>query len=300
MSDYKIFLNRKQPSDEEIQKSMNFDALLNQYQQTVASPKVIEVPFYQRRFVWYSAAAVVVMAMGMFWWMNTSVNDANQTQEVANNEVVTPNHETTTPVSPKTNPETPVVKTPEKTPTKPGVATITTTPTNPDKKDEAIMRVTPPAKTFNADSAIAALPALPPKPVEPEKATSKPSGFNFKKEDFPDIAAYDGVYWAVLDQKISDEYDMTIKDASAADKLFGEKNNWNQTSVKKVSAKEYEVKLARKDGYKATLKMKPVFFGEGYTKAMTKYQSLLAEYNKAVEERKAKEAEFRQKATGAK
>jgi lysine/ornithine N-monooxygenase len=64
-----------------------------------------------------------------------------------------------------------------------------------------------------------------------------------------------------------------------------------------VGENVYEMTLSRNKGKEVkTVKVKPVFKGEGYNKAMEKYNALMEQYNKAAEDRAKKEADFKAKA----
>ena len=63
---YKIKINQDQPSSEDIAKHKNFDALLQQFQETTPEPVVKETPVRRLRWLRYAAATAAVLILGVF------------------------------------------------------------------------------------------------------------------------------------------------------------------------------------------------------------------------------------------
>ena len=63
---YKIKINQNQPSSEDIAKHKNFDALLQQFQETTPEPVVKETPVRRLRWLRYAAATAAVLLLGVF------------------------------------------------------------------------------------------------------------------------------------------------------------------------------------------------------------------------------------------
>jgi hypothetical protein len=276
MSDYKIHIDRKMPSDEQIEKQMNFEALLNQYHQQTGMqpPKATQfVPLYKRKYTRYAAAAMVFLAIGTFLAMPYFQKDTNTSDP---NVVVTPVDSN----NPKTDAkkEEAVIQKPENK----AIAENTI----PKKEDISTAKTANP-KPFNLDSATATLPPLPEKPLMPEKPKAGLIGIKQDLNEFPELKPYQDVLWAYVD---TDDEPLTPKGAP-------QDNTWNDAKIKKVGENVYEMTLSRNKGKEVkTVKVKPVFKGEGYNKAMEKYNALMEQYNKAAEDRAKKEAEFKAKA----
>lgn len=275
MSDYKIHIDRKMPSDEQIEKQMNFEALLNQYHQQTGMqpPKATQfVPLYKRKYTRYAAAAMVFLAIGTFLAMPYFQKNANNSDP---NVVVTPVDSNTQTKELKKE-ETPIQK-----PENKAIAENT-----PPKKEEVIPVKKATQKPFNLDSAMATLPPLPEKPLMPEKPKAGLIGIKQDLNEFPELKPYQDVLWAYVD---ADDEPLTPKGAP-------QDNTWNDAKIKKVGENVYEMTLSRNKGKEVkTVKVKPVFKGEGYNKAMEKYNTLMEQYNKVAQERTKKEAEFKAK-----
>jgi len=276
MSDYKIHIDRKMPSDEQIEKQMNFEALLNQYHQQTGMqpPKATQfVPLYKRKYTRYAAAAMVFLAIGTFLAMPYFQKDTNKTNL---NVAVTPVDSNNQKKEVKKE-ETPIQKTENK-----AIAENTTL-----KKEGVTTAPKAKEKPFNLDSAMATLPPLPEKPLMPEKPKAGLIGIKQDLNEFPELKPYQDVLWAYVD----------VEDEPLTPKGVPQDNTWNDAKIRKVGENVYEMTLSRNKGKEVkTVKVKPVFRGEGYNKAMEKYNGLMEQYNRAREERERKEAEFRARA----
>ena len=67
---YKIKINQDQPSSEDIAKHKNFDALLQQFQETTPETVVKETPVRRLRWLRYAAATAAVLLLGVFIFQN--------------------------------------------------------------------------------------------------------------------------------------------------------------------------------------------------------------------------------------
>lgn len=279
MSDYKIHIDRKMPSDEQIEKQMNFEALLNQYHQETGliKPKATPfVPLYKRKYTRYAAAAMVFLAIGTFLAMPYFSKQADSN----NPDVVV------TPVDSNNQ----VKETPKQMENAKPESKVIAENTKPQKEELSNVKKVNPTP-FNLDSAMATLPPLPEKPLMPEKPKAGLIGIKQDLKDFPELKPYEDVLWAYVD---TDDEPLVPKGAP-------QDNTWNDAKIKKVSDNVYEMTLSRNKGKEVkTVKVKPVFRGEGYNKAMEKYNTLMEQYNKTAEERAKKEAEFKAKANNAK
>jgi hypothetical protein len=206
MSDYKIHIDRKMPSDEQIEKQMNFEALLNQYHQQTGMqpPKATQfVPLYKRKYTRYAAAAMVFLAIGTFLAMPYFQKDTNTSDP---NVVVTPVDSNNQKTDAKK--EEPVIQKHENK----AIAENTI----PKKEDISTAKTANP-KPFNLDSATATLPPLPEKPLMPEKPKAGLIGIKQDLNEFPELKPYQDVLWAYVD---TDDEPLTPKGAP-------QDNNWN-------------------------------------------------------------------------
>lgn len=261
MEENKIHIDRKMPTDADIDKHRDFQQLLKTYMEHhPVHPPQATVVHPLRKYALYAAAAVLILSVGGIWmFQNTQTKDAGipQTAQTTNAEdtlvkngtdtqvevpqvAVTP----TTTSAPKT---TPAIEKPSTTAAAPHVAEVTPPPTQE--------RALPPAT--NAFTA----------PITPQLPTGKVIKLAVDVADYPELAYYKNISWEYVGD--------SEKDNPWKNDVFGKQNKWSHVEISKEEG-FYLISLVRKDGTKTQIPVKPVFEkGKDYEAAGKIYKEFM-------------------------
>lgn len=263
MKEYKLNIDRKMPTDANIDKHKDFAKLLAQMPKT--PPVDVPKPSFTRRYGQYIAGLAIVLIGVGIWFSQTKKNPekttthADTTTQVAVNEpkredspvIVAAKKEipleTPKPVSPKIEKET-KKKQAEK---------------QPEKVVEKIAAKTPVAEVsapVETPEKVAKSPL-----IEPQKPKGKTLAFKADVSHFPELSAYEGIQWEYIG---TSDAENPYKNG-----VLNVKNTWKSVEVQKKEANTYLLVLTDKAGKTFSFPARPVFKDKEYEAAMKVYQA---------------------------
>ncbi len=269
MKENKIYIDRKLPSEEAINKHKDFEALLAAYEVQKTSEKQrntqksgTKAPVKKLYYYIAGVAACLILGFALIYpAMDQKSETANQ--EVATNSSDTKSHE---PIVPSEEKEKGAVVKPEKTPS-----------TNPKPEEKGVSDKKTPDNRKESEKLVVSDEKQIEQPVtkpqsseimEPQKPKRKPIQLKLENESLhPELMAYKNHQWEYAgDTDTQDPWKNNV---------FGKDNHWDNASVKKMEGNhQYEITLSRKDGTTFVFPARVVFSGKAYEEAMKTYEEL--------------------------
>ncbi|MBX7240541.1 MAG: hypothetical protein K1X92_02245 [Bacteroidia bacterium] len=268
MKENKIYIDRKLPTEKEIERHKDFGALLAAYNTRQSPRKRPEekegTPKASVKKLYYYVSGVAACFILGFFLVYPSLF---QKKENADQETVA-NTETNQNVGgavPDTGKAPSVVNTEKPVATAPKPERNIAAPEI--KKEKATPKTAVPEtpvdmvaeKTKETQSQTPAIP-------EPQKPKRKPFQLKLENEALhPELMAYKNHQWEYAgDSDTQDPWKNNV---------FGKDNHWDNASVRKMEGSgEFEITLSRKDGTSFSFPARLVFSGKAYDEAMKTYE----------------------------
>ncbi len=266
MEENKIYIDRKMPSKEAIERHKDFETLLERYEagNLVAKTDKQEIhkPASPQRWYYYLGGVAACLLIGLFVvFQDTFNNDAApQTSETAVSPPIIADSSLDRQSVAQEKP-TPIVKE-QKTD---NLVVVEDTKTKKEKatKKEA-EKVTP---QIVATPPTPPIVDSPPPLSEPQKPKGKTIQLKLENEAlYPELKAYKNHQWEYAGN--TDELDPWKNN------IFGRKNHWDNASVTKEGQNLYTITLSKKDGTAFSFPARIVFSGEAYEEALKTYHEL--------------------------
>lgn len=280
MKEYKLNIDRKMPSDANIEKHKDFANLLAKLPQTASPSKVAKPSFLRRYGIYFATATVALIGVGL--WLSQPTKNPPENKIVADSVTQTPIN------APKEEEKSLEIAT-KNAPALPENKTTTSPKVVVEKKKEPEKRVetaTEKAATFE-DAGIAsknqvetatekaATPAIEPKvekPVEvatpafvtPQKPKGRTLAFKTDVSRFPELSIYQGIQWEYVGT--------SAEDNPYTNGVLNVKNTWKSVEIQKKDATTYFLILKDKEGKTFSFPARPVFKDKDYDEAMKIYQ----------------------------
>lgn len=249
VKNYNIHIDRKLPTDAEINKHKDFDGLMKQYEAQTAGAGA-EKPGWQK-WAWLPVAACLLVGT-LAWYQFGTENEKPAAQTQADSQATEIAVQPEAPqelVKPATveKPQTPEKLTPQKKEVAP----------SPQQPLVPAVKETKPEPQSVAERGTSTLAA-------PQKASRKPFRLEVEnKQDFPELAAYKDYLWEYAGEDASQD--------PWKNNVFGAENHWDKAEVKK-KGQIFEMKLSRADGSSISFPVRMVFSGKSYDEALELYQ----------------------------
>lgn len=258
MEEHNIHINRKLPTDAEIEKTKDFEKLLAMYHAQPTNPTETTpspAPTSPGKWLWLAPIAACLV-LGL-WWFN--FKGEKETPAISQTEI-----------APVVKPDTiiseqkpSIVEKDAKTALEP-VKKEVLSAKNTEKKTAEVSKTSPaPVKEIVAEDA-KKTDLLENNSAAPKKATRKPFRLEVDNLDqFPELKNYQNYQWEYAGDDVSKD--------PWKNNVFGEENQWDAASISK-SGENYEMTLSRKDRAKVSFPVRMVFTGKAYQEAVEKFK----------------------------
>lgn len=256
MKEYKLNVDRKMPTDAEIDKHKDFASLLAQMPE--AAPPTASTPSILRRYWGYFGAAALIL-IGIGLWYPLSKDDAPSSNAVTDTKISMPNTNgvtTAVPIPIESHKEVASSPNVKEEPLKKEVlppAAEKPTEKKVEKKDEVVVSTPTPVETPST-----------PQLVEPKRSSGKTLAFKTDVSRFPELSVYEGVQWEYVGT--------TDEENPYKNGVLNVKNTWKSVEIEKKDASTYLLILKDKEGKTFSFPARPVFKDKDYDEAMRIYQ----------------------------
>ncbi len=255
MKEYKLNIDRKMPSDADIDKHKDFAKLLAQMPKTPPI-EAIKPSFISRYGIYMAGLAVAFIGLGI--WFSQPEKQVTETAIIADSTLQMP-------VNEEKKAETPIISEIKKetipAPISPKIEKEAKEkqPEKPIEKPAEKQPIPEPAKAVET-------PAKPETPalIEPQKPKGKTLAFKTDVSRFPELSIYQGIQWEYVGT--SDE-ENPYKNG-----VLNVKNTWKSVEIQKKDAATYLLILTDKEGKTFSFPARPVFKDKEYDEAMKIYQ----------------------------
>lgn len=259
MKEYKLNIDRKMPSDANIEKHKDFANLLAKLPQTASPSKVAKPSFLRRYGIYFATATVALIGVGL--WLSQPTKNPPENKIVADSVTQTPIN------APKEEEKSLEIAT-KNAPALPENKTTTSPKVVVEKKNT-------PEKRVETATEKAATPAIEPKvekPVEvatpafvtPQKPKDRTLAFKTDVSRFPELSIYQGIQWEYVGT--------SAEDNPYTNGVLNVKNTWKSVEIQKKDATTYFLILKDKEGKTFSFPARPVFKDKDYDEAMKIYQ----------------------------